>query len=505
MRRPISFVSSVLALSFLAGTAHAHHFIPYAMDIQFQPNDPQHVVIAGLDFGLFSSQDGGQTWHLGCYEAARASSGSSRSPRASLLVTTTGAVITQDGFDSMRSGAGLCTFESTFTGGAVSPSLGAGLRRAEDGTLFGLTSTGIDDGIVTQLWRSDADGASFVPVGSTLQGPFAASSFVTAPSPLLVAGAPPVIYAGGVIVGGDPHEFAIARSTDLGATWNIGASPTPEYTDRMQIELLGAAPSNSFLLFARMYVPDSSVPESIWFSSDAGSSWNVLYPADGRFDGFAFSPDGRTLALGDSKAGLFHVDVESLANGDAPDVQRVFDQPVFAITWNTSGLYAGLNEFQARNLPQFASVGVSHDGGRTFAPFMNVCDVQAAACDASSKANECFDDFRTDIVVNSQRCPSEVGGGANGSGSTTGGGGASSSGGASSGGVSSSGGAPSSGGDSSGGESNGGESSGGSAASDDDLRVTSCAMSSPNENSRSSHIAFFMLAAAGALLISRRR
>jgi len=501
MRRPISFVSSVLALSFLAGTAHAHHYIPYAMDIQFQPNDPQHVVVAGLDFGLFSSQDGGQTWQLGCYEALEDNSSAARLS-SSLIVTTTGAVLNQNGFSTVRAAAELCSSEPALTGGASSPPLGAGLRRAEDGTLFGLTSTGTEDGIVTELWRSDADGASFAPVGKPLRGQFAARSFALSRNPLRIAGAPPVIYAGGMNVGDDAGAFAIARTSDLGETWEIGEWSIPEIADGDQLDLIGASPWNSFLLFARESTASSAVPfsdpDTIWFSNDAGGTWQVLYRGEGRVQGFAFSPDGGTLAIGDSRAGLFHVDVTSLGKGDAPDVQRVFDQPVFAITWNASGLYAGLNEYQARDLPQFVTVGVSQDGGRTFAPFMSVCHTQVASCDPSSEAHQCFGEFMA-LHADSGRCDG-VGGGGNGSGSTTGGGGASSSGGAPS-----SGGASSSGGDSSGGESSGGDSSGGAAASDDDLRVTSCAMSSPHENSRSSHIAFFMLTAAGALLFSRRR
>lgn len=479
MRRTIGFLSSIVALSTLAGTAHADGAIPRVLSIEFNPSDPEHIVVAGAGVGLFSTRDGGTSWEVNCYDSLGQRGNGVQLESVPLLVTAQrGVFASRVDWATLYAPGGTCRFSEPAFGG-TDGLRGIGVKRAADGSLFALGSLGMsspDGGSsgTTELFHSDASGTAFSPSGVPLVGSFFGDSFALAPS------SPDLVYVGGVVLNGDGTSgHAIARTGDLGATWQITpwSLPSDDASDRR--EILAVDPTRSNLLFARESQGGSSLTRRhvIWFSRDSGATWRLLHRAAREVVGFAYSPDGKTIALGDAGEGLFHVDIASLLGTGTPVITRVFPHPVWAIAWNERGLYAGLDEFRPKDEQQFVTLGVSHDDGRSFEPFLSVCSVNQSSCEGPA-ASACYADFVRDYQVSSGRCGNSngVGGGTGGNGSSSAGGG--------------SGGAPAA------------DAGGAQTDAPEDLRVVSCAMAGPR--APAGRIVSLALAAASVLMLLRR-
>ena len=119
--------------------------------------------------------------------------------------------------------------------------------------------------------------------------------------------------------------------------------------------------------------------DTLVVSKDAGDTFTNAFTGASLL-GFALSPDGATVAVGGDKDGLWTADASALA------FTKTSTLDVRCLAWNEQGLFACADE----GLDNFG-VGLSTNGGKTFAPFMqrdNICGVLACG-DETSTAKVC--------------------------------------------------------------------------------------------------------------------
>jgi MYXO-CTERM domain-containing protein len=120
------------------------------------------------------------------------------------------------------------------------------------------------------------------------------------------------------------------------------------------------------------------------------------------------SLDDATVFVGGPTDGLWSASVADVRTGKSQAFRQLNREPVWGLTFTLDGLLAGHDDFAQPPAVPF-SVGLSSDGGETFAPRMTVCELSPADCPAgTAAANFCpalFDgvsNFQYDFQ--SQRC-----------------------------------------------------------------------------------------------------
>jgi hypothetical protein len=128
--------------------------------------------------------------------------------------------------------------------------------------------------------------------------------------------------------------------------------------------------------------PAPSGPDSLFVSTDAGTTWSAAYTSVSELTGFALSPDGQRLAVG-SADGVAILDAAASA-GTPYEVIATYAAPVNCLTWHGTALYACSTDASGG-----FSIGVSADGRGDFSPLLRFADLEPITCPSNSALVQC--------------------------------------------------------------------------------------------------------------------
>jgi hypothetical protein len=366
------------------------------------------------------SWDNGNSWQWSCAEAYAGDSTTAQyNP---MVITNSGRIFVGAGSEGLFRSDDFCDWKTVTSFGSafvadVSP-LGSELLVLTSTYGFG------DGGYETLLWKSTGEGEAWTRVGTALPTTLLGSQARTAPSD------PRRFYVVGIEPDGTVGHFM--RSDDEATTWTRHEFPLdPAKQSGAFLRLPVVHPTRPGVAFVRIDMSEGSgqnSPDSILGTKDGGVTWTTLFESTGDIPGVALSPDGKTLLVAGPLEGIHGADVDAaLTNGRAA-FERIFDGQVWGLAWLADGtLYAGHNNFGSSEVPEI-TLGVSHDGGRTFEKVMNVCQIEfPGPCQPSSTVGgKCEEGwtgesgFVDDFFVKSGRCVSPGDGGNRASGAAEG-------------------------------------------------------------------------------------
>lgn len=350
MRRT-ALALSVVALLSSPVVARANGRFPQATQLAVDPARPA-VMVVRTTFGLLFSSDAGATWGWVCEE--QVGYGGAFDP--AIALTASGVVVAglADGLSRGAPGEE-CAFER-------SPLLDrqwivdVATDRLDPTHVVAINAP-IDVGLPgfqAFLAHSHDDGRTWSFAPGKLPEDLAPTTVDVAPS------RPSRLYASGV--GAFKAFGTVVRSDDSGATWSESS-----------FDMRGAhAP-----YIAGVDVLD---PERVWLRLDGDERDELLLSINGglRFDavlnapelpGFALSPDGSKVAVGGPAAGVSIASTKDLVFTRSSTVHPR------CLAWTTDGLWACGDDA----LDGF-TLGLSTDGGRSFAPKLRLRDLVPLAC-----------------------------------------------------------------------------------------------------------------------------
>ncbi|MGK3967122.1 WD40/YVTN/BNR-like repeat-containing protein [Sorangium sp. So ce118] len=396
------------ALASLPSPAAANGVFPSADQLVFDPADPARAV-ARMTYGLLATQDGGASWRWICEGAVGYDDTGGQAPP--IAAAAGGRVLAALGDGLVVGAEGGCAWTGAkeLAGKAV---VDLSVRQGDPSHAVAVAA-----GDRHVLWASRDGGASWARAGTPLPAGFQARTVDVAPSD------PRRVYVSGLESAAGSVKGALARSIDGGETWETATVPTS--TTSREPYIAGVDPLDADVLYVRI----ASAPGRLFVSTDGGASFKSAFETQGFVRAFAISPDGATVAVGSDIDGVFRAPSSTLA------FERVSGIAPRCFAWTEAGLYACASEF----LDGF-TIGLSLDGGATFAPLLQqACIGGPLECAASTAVGAlCPSDWpRIALMTGHKDCTPDAGSpaagsgaGASGAGGAAGAGGAGSAGGA---------------------------------------------------------------------------
>jgi uncharacterized membrane protein YgcG len=403
---------------------------PIGYGILFEPGNQSRIVVHSEFWGLFDGVLGNPAFRLYCSQmfGGRATVASffptvlSRGGRFLVAANFGGLNVSDDGCD-WRS---IDAFHDQ-------PVYALAPIDSDATRLVAITVKNEGGPVVSRAYTSGDRGDTWTALGGTIQTNVSIVGVAVAPSD------PKRIYAVGVTIDNGPRMLAVSK--DGGATFAmlpLGATSDYDPTLIKPLSIAGIVPDSPDVVFVRADGSDdqdSMEPDELWVSNDAGQSWKKAYSPAMDLPGFAFTPDGKNLLVAGPAEGIRQAPLADAIAGNAVAFTQIYSGKVWALAFHGNDLYAGNDDYAMK--PPFM-VGVSTDGGRSFQPIMDKCNVSLPTCgDASTSQLMCQEQWTrlggyvTDIIA---FCGSGGAGGAGGSGgdagtssggSTSGGGGVS--------------------------------------------------------------------------------
>jgi hypothetical protein len=383
LHRGYLLASALTSLCTWTGHAGAHGGFPRAFSILVDPGDPADILLRSDVWGFFRSRDAGKTWSYGCSELYGVNS--SKSEHVNFLLMPGGRTLVASSFSGLAVGTDACNWHPSPSFSRALPDGGSANELVADvgargSDYFVLTATGSNGGINGKVWRTADLGETWTPIGTPLPADFADTSIGLPPK-----GAPSRIYVAGVHI--NSSDALVERSDDDGKTWSGAALPTKDFDHSPTLRISLVHPDNPdvFIVWVDSeegYGQDS--PDELWVTRDGGKTFALLFASEGDLPGLALSPDGTELLVAGPRAGIMAAQFdEALESGPTAFRQRSTGcDPapcqIWGLAWTSQGLYAGTNEFSGGDGPQF-TLGLSKDGGATFARVMGTCDVELDA------------------------------------------------------------------------------------------------------------------------------
>lgn len=384
---PREFQASLVAALVLAGvavpsTAVAHGRFPGANGIVFDPTNLDHAVVR-TTYGLYDNETASagpaQGWRFICSSAAGFDS-NKEDPSLTfagerLLVATFGGLFVGSP-DRCNYEPSAVVGERYVVGLAALPRFDA---PAKGSPILALSSNGKGlDSFEVKLFESTDEGVSFHELPTPFTPDFLALSVVASPKAgdPLAWGTLYVSGRDGTEAGG--YHAVVFRSDDGGVTWKRNVVQGLDGILTLPY-LQGVSPLDGQTVYvaATLDAPPTRKQSNL-VSHDGGATFSAYFSADELLPGFATSPDGSSIAFGGEKTGLRVVGVDALEG--AASVAPIQKTRVACLNWMASGLYACGNAF----VDGF-SVGKSTDGGKTFAPLMQLTSACGPReCTASS-------------------------------------------------------------------------------------------------------------------------
>jgi MYXO-CTERM domain-containing protein len=381
-----------VALLAHAGEARANGRYPAAGLVALDPADPHHIVVRAT-YGLLSTSDGGKTWSWMCEQAV----GFSDNEDPMVAMTKNGTMLAgvfKGLSSSTDKGCGW-----SFAGGDLKDRYVVDLsveKGAQDHAIA-ITSNGKGGGkFETKVFATADNGATWAQAGEALPEDFLGLSIDAAPSD------PQRIYVTGRY-GAPDYPGVLERSDDGGKTWT--RLDIPGADDKHPPYLSAIDPSKPDKIYVRLDTADADV---LVTSNDGGKTWTETFKATGPLLGFALSPDGKKVAVGGDKDGLWMADAESL------QFTKVAELQVRCLTWAPDRLYACADEFKDK-----FHVGFSTNEGKTFTALEHLQQPCPLVCPAGSTMEEqCPIQWGVvSLTIGSKSCDSADGGSSSSSGS----------------------------------------------------------------------------------------
>lgn len=353
--KALVFPATLAVLSF-ATVASANGRFPLANHLVQDPSDADHIVLR-TTYGIVQTSDHGKTWNWLCEQVP----GYSGTFDPAVDVSKTGRVLVGL-FNNLTTSVDRgCTFVKV--GGILEKQYVIDVA-VVSGTSYALTSTGLGDAGFHVIVAESPDGATWTQSGVDLPADFNSETLEIAPSRA------DRIYASG-IVGVKPRTGVVEKTDDHGKTW-----------ERFTVDLNGAKapylgavdPNDPDKLYVRVDGdPDAAMPDKLadrlLVSTDGAKTWKDIGGTKGDMFGFALSPDGKKIAYGGPKDGLWVASTSDFAFKKTSAIQ------VQCLKWTADGLFACASEY-----PDGFTVGLSQDDGKTFAPLHHLSDVAPLAC-----------------------------------------------------------------------------------------------------------------------------
>ncbi|MCG8555144.1 MAG: hypothetical protein MJD61_07630, partial [Proteobacteria bacterium] len=350
-------------------TVLANGRYPSAQQLIEDPRSPEHLIVRAT-YGLLVTRDTGKRWSLICEQAV--GYGGNEDPALGLLGDGT---LLAGLFGGLALGsADGCTWskaqgalgELEIVDVSVDP-----LERARALALGREAQHGLS---THRLWRTSDSGASWQRLG----GPFGAELDLVATAFDVAASDPKRVYVSGL--GLVPALRGVLLRTDNGGVgWTLlpiadtGPQAVPFFT--------AVAPNDRDTIYVRVR---GSNRDRLLVSSSGGQSWRSVLEGRAVMAGFALSPDGTQVAVGfglPDRPGLVDCSALGIWKASTRDLafSKVFHGAVQCLTWTQRGLYACTHERS-----EGFQLGLSQDGGQSFASLMKLRSVQGLACPSPS-------------------------------------------------------------------------------------------------------------------------
>lgn len=358
------------ALACLLGAAriaHANGALPSVDQLLVDPAAPDHLYLRAT-FGLLRSFDRGQSWDWLC-EAGMGYA--DLQPPMAVLPGGTVLLAIPEGVS--RGDASGCTFERAQ--GIDANVVDLSRIAAEPGSAVAVSISGT----VSQLWRTDDDGRSFAPLGDPLEGLIAATVDVAASNPK-------VIYLSGLA----NTEGVLLRSHDGGKTFE--RFPVPNTTTGRRPYIAAVNPFDEDTVYVRLV----GVQVSLEVTRDGGRSFETVLTTATAVQGFALSPDGKTVLASNGYDGTFRASTDDYA------FEKIACGGRACLSWSESGLFGCGDDM----LDGYV-VGRSDDDGATFERVIDLsCVSGPLACDAgTSVGSVCPEEWpAVQAQINATQC-----------------------------------------------------------------------------------------------------
>jgi hypothetical protein len=331
--KQLRFTLAVLLASsaLLPRRARANGTFPAVSQLVSEPLNPSHMALR-TTFGLVFSADAGANWSWICEDALRYTNS-----LPSVAVLQGGPVV-------LGVPTGVTVGQLTGCNFAAAKGVAdnvvdlALVPKSQQGVL----ALGVDYVAHTsQLWESMDAGQSFVQLGERFPD-FVATTLDAAPSNpdiIYISGMPLQGGAKGLLLRSEDHgkSFIPHEVPDsVGLAWPYIGAIDPESADKVYVRL-------------------ADVPGRLKVTTDGGVSFSEPLRIDYEMQGFARSPDGKTVLVSSPAAGTFRADASNL------QFEKVACSGVSCLLWNDAGLYACGDQ----SIDGYV-VGRSRDGGASF-------------------------------------------------------------------------------------------------------------------------------------------
>jgi photosystem II stability/assembly factor-like uncharacterized protein len=368
----------IVAFGLVSPPAVADGAFPDEFSIHFPPNAPDRIIV-GANFGVMVSEDRGATWRYACEPYVTTGSASSLSQINVIYyqVTSDGAVLADSTNGAVTRSADVgCSWP--MSGGSIAGLLVTDVFPSPTDPAFVLAITATPTG--SSLWASH-DG------GKTFDSPALYTSNVLLTGIEIARSAPAVVYA--TLSG--PAVAKLLRSADAGQTWatyDLPMLPPPpgqQGAITPQPRILAVDPDDANIVYLRLLGPPY---DAIAVVTNGGQTVEVALTISGVFSAFARTSD-KALYAGTSYGDLYVRPPQGAfaAPTKGPRLRCLGQRP------GTTDLYACGDMFQ-----DGFSVGVSHDGGRTFQKVMKISELLGPLTCAAVQ-NACADHWARIQVV----------------------------------------------------------------------------------------------------------
>jgi hypothetical protein len=199
-------------------------------------------------------------------------------------------------------------------------------------------------GFESQIFRSDDDGRTWAPLGSTLPVDFLPLTVDVAPSDASR------LYLSGRLDGASDYSSVLLRSHDGGMTFE--RTQIPESAQHHLAYISAVHPSDPDRMYLRVWSPTGT---AIWISDDGGATFRKVFTGTDQLFGFAVSPTGDEITFGGPGDGIW------VGSADGTNLARRSDVRPTCLSWSADGLFVCADA----KVDGF-SLGRSRDRGATF-------------------------------------------------------------------------------------------------------------------------------------------
>ena len=349
---PALAVGAAASLLFFSPELHAHSGPARSVGVVVAQGDAAQLLVR-TTYGMVRTRDAGVTFEWLCGDAVGFDANIELPPAvifgdaAITIGTFKGPSLSLDGGCDWQALPGEVTDKFFRT---ITPDGGDNRAVAMSVNVLG------GDTFEVELWSTDTNGQQWSRLGTPPPNDFFAFDVQVAPSD------PNRIYLAGHDGPVWDQKQVVMRSDDRGQSWQRLEAPS-EAIDTVTT-LVGIDPQNADLFYVTSATHAQQSSFRVLRSSD-GASFEELVSWPQESASVALSPDGTSIAMGNGSMGLW---VASVAASQATvSFEAAATIAVSCLNWQPSGLYACADEA----LDGY-TVGVSSDGGASFAPFMKV-------------------------------------------------------------------------------------------------------------------------------------